>query len=154
MILRAMRGILDRVRGQPARHGGCQVERSSQARDAAGSATQADALPGASPSGSSLGTEDAESVKTQVDLEEVDRLVDLTFVALLRRKPERDTLLAYREGFANGTTFRDLIDDVIRSDEYRNRSTARAAASGGVGTDTQGGTESVKKTTCRRRWRS
>ncbi len=52
------------------------------------------------------------------DPEEVDRLVRLTFEALLGRQPEPDTLLAYREGFANGTTFQGLVDDVLKSDEY------------------------------------
>jgi hypothetical protein len=57
--------------------------------------------------------------QTQEDVEEVDRLVRLTFAALLRREPDSDTLLAYRQGFAQGSTFRDLVDDVVASEEYR-----------------------------------
>lgn len=61
----------------------------------------------------------SKSHRDEIDSREVDRLVRLTFTALLQREPDRDTMLAYREGFANGSTFRDLVDDVMGSDEYR-----------------------------------
>ena len=64
-------------------------------------------------------TESPHGHRGEVDTQEVDRLVRLTFAALLGREPDRDTMLAYREGFANGSTFRDLVDDVVGSDEYR-----------------------------------
>ena len=82
-------------------------------------ATQGHWLQDLQPPEASLGIGEADRAQTQDDVEDIERLVDLTFRALLRRKPDRDTLLAYREGFANGTTFHDLIDDVLRSDEYR-----------------------------------
>ncbi len=71
-------------------------------------------------SGPTAGAVAAPSSLRQIEgwaAEEVDRLVRLTFNALLEREPGRDTLLAYREGFANGTTLHGLIEDVLRSDE-------------------------------------
>ena len=110
MIRGALRGLLNRVRRRWTRG---ERRATGPAEVASGAATQAHPTLGA-------GRGSAEpSVGTPDDVEEVDRLVDLTFGALLRRKPDRETVLAYRAGFANGTTFHDLIDDVIGSDEYR-----------------------------------
>ncbi len=65
-----------------------------------------------------LVTGEKRRTQTLNDPDEVDRLVRLTFDALLRREPDQDTLSAYREGFANGSTFQDLIADVLGSEDY------------------------------------
>ena len=137
MSWRALQGLLNRVWWRRARVEGLDAGTSFRAEAAA----QAGTLPDPPPQASSPGRRGAGGAQMQDDVEEIDRLVDLTFVALLRRKPDRDTLLAYREGFADGTTFHDLIDDVIGSDEYRSvkqRLRERGAASAYVSEATPG----------------
>ena len=55
----------------------------------------------------------------QVQPEDVDSLVRLGFRSLLRRDPDPETYASYRDGFARGTTFFDLITDITQSEEYQ-----------------------------------
>ena len=50
---------------------------------------------------------------------ESDALVQLAFRNLLRREPDEGILALYREGFAQGTTFVDVINDVLACEEFK-----------------------------------
>ena len=97
--------------------GGCEAREEAHGVPRRG-VPRADPLPAPRHSGEKPGSVTEHGDAMPVDVEEVDRLVRLTFDALLEREADQDTVLAYREGFANGTTFRDLIDDVVASAEY------------------------------------
>ena len=56
---------------------------------------------------------------SRVAPEDVDEFVSLAFRKLLRRDPDEQTYASYREGFERGTTFVDLLKDVIASEEFQ-----------------------------------
>ena len=51
--------------------------------------------------------------------EDADSLICLAFKSLLRRDADAETYAAYRGAFEQGTTFRDLINDVVQSEEFK-----------------------------------
>lgn len=59
------------------------------------------------------------NVTGRVRPEDADGLIELGFRKLLRRDPDPDAYVSYREGFERGTTFLDLINDIARSEEYQ-----------------------------------
>ena len=113
MIRKSLRGLLAWIRAAPdsGRHG----SRSESPGDTAAQTH----LPSTQRSlQADLVTGERRRTQTVNDPDEVDRLVRLTFDALLRREPDQDSLSAYREGFANGSTFQDLVVDVLGSEDY------------------------------------
>ena len=61
----------------------------------------------------------ASHISARVDENDADRLVRMAFSHLLRREPDAETYAAYRAGFASGTTFHDLVNDIIASEEFK-----------------------------------
>lgn len=51
--------------------------------------------------------------------EDADSLIRLAFRSLLRRDADAETYAAYREGFERGTTFLDLVNDILQSEEFK-----------------------------------
>ena len=62
---------------------------------------------------------DASDISARVDEDDADRLVRMAFAHLLRREPDAETYAAYRAGFASGTTFHDLVNDIVVSEEFK-----------------------------------
>ena len=113
MIRKSLRGLLAWIRAAPG------SGRPGSRLELAGDPVAQNHPPSALRSREAdLVTAEKTCARTLNDPGDVDRLVRLTFDALLRREPDQDTLSAYREGFANGSTFQDLIADVLGSEDY------------------------------------